>query len=89
MVKVPVLPLVHPESHVAIDLFAVSAGLDLENQARWREMQANLVPITDAGFLTSFNLELFPQYLDGAITAEQCAAQTQERYRMYKLEQGE
>ena len=68
---------------------AVSAGLDLENQARWREMQANLVPITDAGFLTSFNLELFPQYLDGAITAEQCAAQTQERYRMYKLEQGE
>ena len=67
----------------------VSAGLDPENQARWREMQANLVPITDAGFLTSFNLELFPQYLDGAITAEQCAAQTQERYRMYKLEQGE
>ena len=68
---------------------AVSAGLDPENQARWREMQANLVPITDAGFLTSFHLELFPQYLDGAITAEQCAAQTQERYRMYKLEQGE
>ena len=68
---------------------AVSAGLDPENQARWREMQANLVPITDAGFLTSFNLELFPQYLDGAITAEQCAAMTQERYRMYKLEQGE
>ena len=34
-------------------------------------------------------LELFPQYLDGAITAEQCAAQTQERYQMYKLEQGE
>ena len=52
-------------------------------------MQANLVPITDAGFLTAFHLELFPQYLDGAITAEQCAAQTQERYRMYKLEQGE
>lgn len=72
------------EEHIA-----VSAGLDPENQARWREMQANLVPITDAGFLTSFHLELFPQYLDGAITAEQCAAQTQERYRMYKLEQGE
>ena len=72
------------EKHIA-----VSAGLDPENQARWREMQANLVPITDAGFLTSFHLELFPQYLDGAITAEQCAAQTQERYRMYKLEQGE
>ena len=68
---------------------AVSAGLDPETQARWREMQANLVPITDAGFLTSFHLELFPQYLDGAITAEQCAAQTQERYQMYKLEQGE
>ena len=72
------------EKHIA-----VSAGLDPENQARWREMQANLVPITDAGFLTSFHLELFPQYLDGAITAEQCAAMTQERYRMYKLEQGE
>ena len=72
------------EAHIA-----VSAGLDPENQARWREMQANLVPITDAGFLTSFNLELFPQYLDGAITAEQCAAMTQERYQMYKLEQGE
>ena len=67
---------------------AVSAGPDPENQARWRKMQENLVPITDAGFLTSFHLELFPQYLDGAITAEQCAAQTQERYRMYKLEQG-
>ena len=72
------------EEHIA-----VSAGLDPENQARWREMQANLVPITDAGFLTSFHLELFPQYLDGAITAEQCAAMTQERYQMYKLEQGE
>jgi ABC-type glycerol-3-phosphate transport system substrate-binding protein len=67
----------------------VSAGLDPENRARWQAMQANLVPITDAGFLTSFHLEIFPQYLDGAITAEQCAAMTQERYRMYKLEQGE
>ena len=72
------------EKHIA-----VSAGPDPENQARWRKMQANLVPITDAGFLTSFHLELFPQYLDGAITAEQCAAMTQERYQMYKLEQGE
>ena len=71
------------EAHIVI-----SAGPDPENQARWRKMQENLVPITDAGFLTSFHLELFPQYLDGAITAEQCAAQTQERYRMYKLEQG-
>ena len=72
------------EAHIA-----VSAGPDPEIQARWRKMQANLVPITDAGFLTSFHLELFPQYLDGAITAEQCAAMTQERYQMYKLEQGE
>ena len=32
---------------------------------------------------------LFPQYLDGALPAEPCAAQAQERCRTYKLEQGE
>lgn len=67
----------------------ISTGMDPENQARWRAMQERLEPIQDAGFLTSFYVEIFPQYLDGAISAKQCAAMTQERYRMYKLEQGE
>lgn len=40
------------------------------------------------GYLTSFYLEIYPMYRDGAITAEQCARMTQERFEMYKAEQG-
>lgn len=62
-------------------------GDDPENQRRWRELTQRLAPITDAGYLTSFYLEIYPMYRDGAITAEQCARMTQERFEMYKAEQ--
>ena len=62
-------------------------GDDPENQRRWRELTQRLAPITDAGYLTSFYLEIYPMYRDGAITAEQCARMTQERCEMYKAEQ--
>lgn len=64
------------------------AGNDPENQQRWRELTQRLAPITNTGYLTAFYLEIYPMYRDGAITAEQCARMTQERYEMYRAEQG-
>ncbi len=63
-------------------------GDDPENQQRWLDLTARFAPITNTGFLTAFNMELFPMYCDGAITAEQCARMTQERFEMSRLEQG-
>lgn len=66
----------------------VIAGDDPENRRRWRELTQRLAPITNTGYLTAFYLEIYPMYRDGAITAEQCARMTQERYEMYRAEQG-
>ena len=63
-------------------------GDDPENQQRWLDLTARFAPITNTGFLTAFNMELVPMYCDGAITAEQCARMTQERFEMSRLEQG-
>ena len=64
------------------------AGNDPENQKRWVELTQRLAPITNTGYLTSFYLEIYPMFRDGAITAEQCARMTQERFEIYKAEQG-
>ena len=64
------------------------AGNDPENQKRWLELTQRLAPITNTGYLTSFYLEIYPMFRDGAITAEQCARMTQERFEIYKAEQG-
>ena len=64
-----------------------SVGDEAENQKRWLEICNECEMIPDCGFLTAFYVEIYPMYLDGAISAQQCAKMTQERYEMYRLEQ--
>lgn len=63
-------------------------GEEPEAQARWLALTERLAVSSSAGFLTAFHNEIFPMYLDGAIDAAQCAALTQQRYEMYRMEQG-